>query len=57
MACNCAKNRTTAAGVAAVSGTYRVMVSGRKVYESSSKAAADTVAARFDAATVLAPGE
>lgn len=58
MACNCGnKNRATASGVAAVSGTYRVMVSDRKVYESSSEAAAKTVADRFDNAIILAPGE
>lgn len=58
MGCNCgSKNRTTAAGVAVVSGTYRVMVGERKVYESTNKDAADTVAARFVSAIVLAPGE
>lgn len=58
MGCNCGnKNRATASGVAAVSGTYRVMVSGRQVYESTNESAADTVAARFDNARILAPGE
>lgn len=57
MACNCSKGRTTASGVAAVSGTYRVMVGGHKVYETSNEAAAQTVADRFESATVLKPGE
>lgn len=58
MGCNCAnKNRATASGAAAVSGTYRVMANGRKVYETTSEAAAATVAARFDGARILAPGE
>lgn len=57
MACACGKNRVTASGAAAVSGTYRVMVKGRKVYESTNKTAAESVAARFDSPTILAPGE
>lgn len=57
MACACNKNRVTAAGVAAVAGTYRVMVNGRKVYESANATAANAVAARFDKPTILAPGE
>lgn len=57
MACGCNKNRATAAGAAAVSGTYRVMVNGRQVYESTSKSAADTVAARFEGAEIRVPGE
>jgi hypothetical protein len=58
MACGCNKGRQAATGDASVSsGTYRVMVSGRQVYESSSKTAADTVAARFQDATILAPGQ
>lgn len=56
MACGCAKGRT-AGTAAAQSGTYRVMVNGRQVYESSNKTAADTVADRFANATILAPGE
>lgn len=56
--CGCGnKSRATAEGVAQVSGTYRVVVNERQVYESSSQTAADTVAARFDGAKVLAPGE
>ena len=59
MACACSKNRAraTGTGTPAPSGTYRVMVSGRKVYETTNPKAADTVAARFQAATILAPGE
>lgn len=58
MPCACSKkNRATATGTPAPSGTYRVMVSGRKVYETTNPDAADTVAARFASATVLAPGE
>lgn len=56
MACACSRNRATAAGIAPT-GTYRVMVSGRKVYESGNKAAADAVAARFENPVVLAPGQ
>lgn len=57
MACGCSKNRAAsgAAGVAS-SGTYRVLVSGRQVYESSSKEAADAVAGRFQSAEILPPG-
>jgi len=44
-------------GTPAPSGTYRVMVSGRQVFESSEADKADVVAARFASATVLAPGE
>lgn len=33
------------------------MVAGKKVYEASQKRAAETVAARFKGATILAPGE
>ena len=56
--CNCGnKNRATAAGVATVAGTYRVMVNGRQVYETSSSSAADSVAERFDSAKILKPGE
>lgn len=58
MACGCQnKGRATAAGVPVGAGTYRVRVSGRQVYESSSKEAADAVAGRFDKAEILAPGE
>lgn len=58
--CACNKNRTaaTAAGlVGQASGTYRVMVKGRKVYESTNQAAAATVAANFPGAVTLSPGE
>jgi hypothetical protein len=46
-------------GAAAPSGTYRVMVKGRKVYETSNQDAAEQVAARFTGAnpTILAPGQ
>lgn len=37
------------------SGTYRVLVSGRQVYESNSTSAADAVASRFGAASVHNP--
>ena len=58
VACNCGnKNRVTAAVPAAVAGTYRVMVNGRKVYETTNSDAADSVAVRFDSATILKPGE
>lgn len=58
MACNCNKNRATASGTAtATAGTYRVMVNGRTVYESSSDAAAKAVAERFNDAKILNPGE
>jgi hypothetical protein len=58
MACGCSKNRA-AAGAAgnASSGTYRVMVNGRQVYESSSSDAADAVASRFQSAEILPPGK
>lgn len=60
MACGCSKNRAGVSGTATVSGTYRVLVGGRQVYESSSQEAADLIAGRFkDAGTaveILAPG-
>lgn len=61
MGCGCNKNRG-GVGTAATGGTYRVLVSGKQIYESSSKTAADAVADRFkDAqgnplATILPPG-
>lgn len=57
MACGCSKNRTAAAGSAAVAGTYRVMVNGRKVYETGNETAARTVADKYRGATILAPGQ
>ncbi len=57
MACACSKNRTASAGSTTVSGTYRVMVGSRKVYESTSEPAAQAVAARFADATILPPGQ
>lgn len=57
MACGCNKNRAGAAGTATQAGTYRVMVNGRQVYESHNGDAADSVAARFQDATVLRPGQ
>lgn len=54
--CACNKNRGTASAAAA-SGTYRVMVNGRKVYESTSGDAASAVAERFSEAKILAPGQ
>ncbi len=57
MPCNCSKNRSAAKGVAQISGTHRVMVNGRQVYETTSADAAATVAARFKDARVLTPGE
>lgn len=56
MGCNCGGNRAAAA-LSKVSGTYRVMVNGRKVYETSNPDAADTVADRFPGSTILKPGE
>jgi hypothetical protein len=59
IACGCSKNRVAKGGAAAPSGTYRVMVKGRKVYETSNQDAAEQVAARFTGAnpTILAPGQ
>lgn len=57
MACACSKNRARANGTPRVAGTYRVMVRGIKVYESTDEKAAGTVAAKYTEATVLAPGE
>lgn len=58
MGCGCNKGRAGAAGVSASGGTYRVIVGGHQVYESSSKEAADIVAGRFKAGTaeILSPG-
>jgi hypothetical protein len=57
MACGCSKGRAGAAGASASGGgTFRVLVSGRQVYESSSKEAADAVASRFQNAQILPPG-
>jgi len=57
MPCACSKNRATASGAAAVTGTFRVMVGTRKVYETTNGMAADKVASRYADAKVLAPGE
>ncbi len=54
IACGCNKARGASGGVSN-SGTYRVMVGGRQVYESSSKDAADAVASRFATAEILNP--
>ena len=57
IACGCNKNKAAVInGEVVQPGTYRVIVNGNQVYESSNKDAADTVAARFSNATVLAPG-
>ena len=56
MACGC-KGRAAVGGGTVTAGTYRVIVSGRQVYESSNKDAADAVAGRFASAQILAPGE
>ncbi len=56
IACGCSKGRVASGGVSSV-GTYRVMVGGRQVYESSSKDAADAVASRFATAEILNPGQ
>lgn len=59
MGCNCgSKNRATAAGgsVTADPSTYRVYVGDRKVYETTSEEAANTVSSRFADARVLSPG-
>lgn len=55
--CACNKNRASGGSTATVSGTYRVMVGDRKVYETTNPTAADTVAAKFNDARILAPGE
>lgn len=60
--CACTKNRARGDGSKPPpAGTYRVMVDGRKVYETTNKASADGVAAKFDSkrtdVRVLAPGE
>lgn len=59
MPCACSKNRarTTGTGTPAPSGTFRVMVSGRQVFETTEGPKADAVAERFASATVLKPGE
>lgn len=57
MACACKGNRATASATAVETGTYRVQVNGRIVYETTNQSAATTVAERFDDATILAPGE
>lgn len=57
MGCNCGKNRATASGTAAISGTYRVMAGGKQVYESTSQDAAEAVAARFSDAAIVPPGK
>jgi hypothetical protein len=58
LGCNCGnKNRVPGSNSVTVPGTFRVMVGGKQVYESSNKTAADAVAARFDNATILNPGE
>jgi hypothetical protein len=56
--CNCNKTNKVA-GKSSTTGpnTYRVIVGGRQVYESSNETAASTVASRFDNATVLEPGK
>jgi len=56
--CNCNKTNKIA-GKTAITGpnTYRVIVSGRQVYESSNETAATTVAGRFQDATILEPGK
>lgn len=56
-ACNKGRSATAGGGQAGPAGTYRVMAGGRKVYETTNAAAAQTVAERFADATVLAPGE
>lgn len=58
MACACAKNRQATSGTAAVSGTYRVMVGSRKVYETTNSVAAETMAAKYapGVAKILEPG-
>lgn len=59
MPCACSKNRARAAGTgtSTPSVTYRVMVNSRQVYETSNPDAADTVAARFQSATILTSGK
>lgn len=58
MGCACNKGRARAVnGVPAPAGTYRVMVNGRQVFESSDGKRAEAVAVRFQDASILAPGE
>jgi hypothetical protein len=58
LGCNCGKkNRTPGSNSVTVPGTFRVMVNGRQVYESGNKVVADEMAARFDNAIILNPGE
>lgn len=57
MACGCANKGSASGARMSESGlvTYRVMVAGRQVYESSSKEASDAVASRFTNAEILPP--
>lgn len=56
IACACNKrNRATASGTPAPSGTYRVMVNGRQSYETSNPDAAKKVGERFQDAEVHTP--
>lgn len=64
LACNCGKNRRVGDAAVSVPSTYRVFVNNHKVYESPSKDAADTLAARYNQghesapiATTYMPGE
>lgn len=59
MPCACSKNRarTTGTGTPVPSGTFRVMVNGRQVFETTEGLKAEEVSARFASATVLKPGE
>lgn len=57
MPCACNKNRAASGGTVQRAGTFRVMVNGRQVYESTNGEAAKSVAIRFDNATILEPGQ
>jgi hypothetical protein len=58
-ACGCQKGKAgfDAQGNRVAPGTYRVIVNGTQVYESSNQSAAEAVSARFENATVLTPGQ
>ncbi len=57
MACGCSKGRGAAGVAASGGGTYRVVVNGRQVYESTNPDAAAAVASRFQSAQIVKPGE
>lgn len=50
-------SRPAGSAATTVSGTWRVIVNGRQVYEATSERNARAVAERFKDPTILAPGE